>query len=96
MIKSDFYIGQKIIFAGFVSGSPTAIGTVTHIKSTFVYFDWIGPMQYPSRLKAPSTFARMTPVEEDITSIKNNLVTLRIKKLWNNSNWVLKNPSQAY
>jgi hypothetical protein len=67
----------------------------SHIKIKWMDRDYgFGPT---SLFRQPTTFARITLVDPtQKQELQTNLVNQRIKKLWNNSNWVKKNPSQAY
>lgn len=100
MKYEDFKKGQRIHFAGFY-GNDSILGTITKVEEGFVYFTWDKRAESKTssagRFRQQSSFDRISLVSaEEEFKLKRHKVDSRIKKLWNNSNWVKNNPAQAY
>jgi hypothetical protein len=96
MIFQDFYVGQRIQ----VENRPFDTGTITQVMSQehTVRVSWDSALnQFKSFCKLPATFKQWLPLDQqNIVVTKQDKINLRIRKLWNESNWVKMNPSQAY
>lgn len=102
MRKEDCQVGQLIHFSGFYK-QDSIYGRIIRIEGEFVYINWLlqdrspGKPTYSLRFKNQATFDNITLVsQEQILQNKQERINQRIKKLWNNSNWVKNNPAQAY
>lgn len=95
MKRSDFYVGQKVIYQdlGFEAGQIKA--TVVEIRGKSIIFQWNtdGIIQSRLSLSMQATFDQMVP--EEIISIEER-ISRRMKKLWNESNYVKNNPKLVY
>lgn len=96
MKRSDFYVGQRIIYTDSGYAEEGIKATVVEIKDRSIIFLWntksLGPHRKIS-LSMQATFDKMVP--EEIIPIEEQ-VSRRIKKLWNESNYVKNNPRLVY
>jgi len=95
MKRSDFYVGQRIIYTAPGYRKIQVKATVVEIRDKFIVFLWNTDADCQNKLSIfrQETFDQMIP--EEIISIKER-VSRRIKKLWNESNYVKNNPKLVY
>lgn len=95
MKRSDFYVGQKIIYTDLYFKKRQIKATVVEINDSSIIFLWNTESHPQTRLSLSmqDTFDQMVP--EEIISIEER-VSRRMKKLWNESNYVKNNPKLVY
>lgn len=95
MKRSDFYVGQRIIYTDSGYAEEKIKATVVEIKDLYIIFLWNTKSHHQTKLSLSmqATFDKMVP--EEIIPIEEQ-VSRRIKKLWNESNYVKNNPRLVY
>ena len=91
---SDFRIGMLISSETY----PNQIGTVIKVDPIHnaITFNWKIEAGWRARCTNYNTFTNMYICLEAPILTQEDRVSLKIKLLWNQSNWVKKNPQRAY
>lgn len=96
MLYKDMKVNMRIIAPtsdGYQLGTIKELG-ISEDDRRYVLITWDNPDQssWARKLFKYESWERL----EEATTHNNKAVQLKIKALWNNSNWVAKNPNFAY
>lgn len=91
MLFEDFKVGQTVRAI-----SMDITGVVTDICYPYITFLWENDLGYRKDCKNPKTFHDIELIRDVATLPTKDRVSIKAKLLWNNSQYVKKNPQLAY